>query len=180
MFSDRNVAYAAENIQLHQLDSVEQRALSHFSDGYVILLRRQRSHVRIVSGAPAFLYFSTRCARTNSKSNSASFDRVSKRSKFVAECSYLATEGIDRTFRCKPGCRSFVSDRPGCAGTARPERTHASPGPLVGCACVLGLVIAYAIFRNRTRSRAEKQVTERATKKLYDEEERDRKRSGSV
>jgi hypothetical protein len=41
-------------------------------------------------------------------------------------------------------------------------------------AAVLGLVIAYAIFRNRTRTRAEKRVTEQATKNLYAEEERKR------
>jgi hypothetical protein len=50
----------------------------------------------------------------------------------------------------------------------------------VAGACVLGLVMAYGILRNRTRTRAEKQVTDRATKGLYAEEERDRKRSGSV
>ncbi|MEA2939978.1 MAG: hypothetical protein QOD09_507 [Bradyrhizobium sp.] len=41
-------------------------------------------------------------------------------------------------------------------------------------AAVLGLVIAYAIFRNRTRTRADKRVTEQATKNLYAEEERKR------
>jgi hypothetical protein len=49
-----------------------------------------------------------------------------------------------------------------------------------GGACVLGLVIAYGILRNRTRTRAEKQLTEQGTKDLYAKEERDRKRSGSV
>jgi hypothetical protein len=59
-------------------------------------------------------------------------------------------------------------------------------GPMVplalwwGGACVLGLVLAYAILRNRSRTRAEKQVTDQATKDLYAKEERDRKRSGSV
>jgi hypothetical protein len=38
-------------------------------------------------------------------------------------------------------------------------------------AAVLGLVIAYAIFRNRSRTRADKRVTEQATKNLYAEEE---------
>ena len=46
--------------------------------------------------------------------------------------------------------------------------------------CVLGVVIAYAILRNRTRSRLEKQVSNQATKDLYAREERDRKRTGSV
>jgi hypothetical protein len=50
----------------------------------------------------------------------------------------------------------------------------------VAGACVLGLVIAYGILRNRTRTRAEKQVTEQATKDLYAREERDRKRTDSV
>jgi hypothetical protein len=49
-----------------------------------------------------------------------------------------------------------------------------------GGACVLGLAIAYGIMRNRGRSRADKQMTDQATKNLYAEEERDRKSSGSV
>ena len=59
-------------------------------------------------------------------------------------------------------------------------------GPMVplalwwGGACVLGLVLAYGILRNRSRTRAEKQVTDQATKDFYAREERDRKRSGSV
>jgi hypothetical protein len=43
---------------------------------------------------------------------------------------------------------------------------------------VLGLVLAYGILRNRTRSSAEKQVSEEATKDLYVKENRDRKASG--
>ncbi|KRR21395.1 hypothetical protein CQ14_07025 [Bradyrhizobium lablabi] len=43
---------------------------------------------------------------------------------------------------------------------------------------VLGLVIAYGIMRNRTRSRAEKQITGQATKNLYAKENRDRTASG--
>jgi hypothetical protein len=46
-------------------------------------------------------------------------------------------------------------------------------------AAVLGLVLAYGILRNRSRTRAERQVTEEATKNLYAEEERGRVRSGS-
>jgi hypothetical protein len=46
-------------------------------------------------------------------------------------------------------------------------------------ACVLGLVMAYGIIRNRSRTRADKQLTERATKDLYAEEERDRAQSSS-
>ena len=49
-----------------------------------------------------------------------------------------------------------------------------------GGACVLGLVMVYAILRDRDRTRSEKQVTDQATKDLYAREERDRKRSGSV
>jgi hypothetical protein len=41
-------------------------------------------------------------------------------------------------------------------------------------AAVLGLVIAYGIMRNRTRTRAEKHITEQATKNNYAEENRDR------
>src|SRR3954470_15377959 len=48
-----------------------------------------------------------------------------------------------------------------------------------GGASVLGLVIAYAILRNRSRTRAEKQLTEQATRNLYAEEERDRGGSGT-
>lgn len=51
---DRNVASVVANIQSFQLNSVAQRAVSHFSDRHVILPRKQRSHVRIVSDAPAF------------------------------------------------------------------------------------------------------------------------------
>jgi hypothetical protein len=46
-------------------------------------------------------------------------------------------------------------------------------------ACVLGLVMAYGILRNRKRTRADKQLTEQATKNLYTEEERDRAHSSS-
>jgi hypothetical protein len=46
-------------------------------------------------------------------------------------------------------------------------------------AAVLGLVIVYAIMRNRTRTPADKNLTDRATKDLYAREERDRVRSGS-
>ena len=41
-------------------------------------------------------------------------------------------------------------------------------------AAVLGLVIAYGIMRNRTRTRAEKRITDQATKNNYAEENRDR------
>ena len=51
-------------------------------------------------------------------------------------------------------------------------------------ALVLGLAIAYGILHNRRRSRAEKVLTEQATRNLYAEgareEERDKVRSGSV
>ena len=43
---------------------------------------------------------------------------------------------------------------------------------------VLGLVMAYGILRNRSRTRAQIEITEQATKNLYAEEERDRVRSG--
>ena len=43
---------------------------------------------------------------------------------------------------------------------------------------VLGLVMAYGIMRNRKRTRAEKQITEQATKNQYSTENRDRKASG--
>lgn len=37
---------------------------------------------------------------------------------------------------------------------------------------VLGLVLAYGIMRNRQRTRAERQITEQATKDLYGRESR--------
>ena len=46
-------------------------------------------------------------------------------------------------------------------------------------AAVLGLAMAYGILRNRGRTRAEKQITEQATKNLYAKEERDRAGSGA-
>ncbi|NOJ46031.1 cytochrome c-type biogenesis protein CcmH [Bradyrhizobium sp. WSM 1744] len=39
-------------------------------------------------------------------------------------------------------------------------------------AAVLGLALAYGIMRNRRRTRAEKQITEEATKDLYAREKR--------
>ncbi len=38
--------------------------------------------------------------------------------------------------------------------------------------CILGIVIAYGIMRNRTRTRAEKRLTESATKANYAAEQR--------
>lgn len=38
-------------------------------------------------------------------------------------------------------------------------------------AAVLGLVMTYGILRTRNRTRAEKQITEQATKQVYAEEE---------
>ena len=55
-------------------------------------------------------------------------------------------------------------------------------GPMLPVAIIwagsglLGLVLIYGLVRNRTRSRAEKQVTERATKSLYAEADRDEKK----
>jgi hypothetical protein len=43
---------------------------------------------------------------------------------------------------------------------------------------VLGLVLAYGIIRNRSRTGAERQITEDATKSRYAEQERDRVKSG--
>jgi hypothetical protein len=44
---------------------------------------------------------------------------------------------------------------------------------------LIGLALAYGIMRNRTRTRAEKDLTERATKKLYAEEARE-ERQGKI
>ena len=44
-------------------------------------------------------------------------------------------------------------------------------------AAILGLALAYGIMRNRSRTRAEKQITDQATKNVYAEEERDRVRT---
>ena len=46
---------------------------------------------------------------------------------------------------------------------------------LVG-AIILGLVMAWGILHNRTRTRAERQLTEQATRENYREEERIRSR----
>ena len=43
-------------------------------------------------------------------------------------------------------------------------------------AFLLGAAVVYGIMRNRTRTRAEKDLTERATKDLYAEEAREEKR----
>lgn len=59
-------------------------------------------------------------------------------------------------------------------------------GPMVPVALwwigafLLGLALVYGIMRNRTRTRAEKDLTERATKKLYAEEAQEERKSGSV
>jgi hypothetical protein len=45
-------------------------------------------------------------------------------------------------------------------------------------AVVLGLALAYGIMRNRSRTRAQKQATDEATKTLYAREERDRAKRG--
>ena len=45
-------------------------------------------------------------------------------------------------------------------------------------AFLLGLTMAYGIMRNRTRTRAEKDLTERATKKLYENEAQEERKSG--
>jgi hypothetical protein len=47
-------------------------------------------------------------------------------------------------------------------------------------AFVLGLAVAYGIFRNRRRTRAEKALTEQATKNLYAEGAREERQSGPV
>ena len=55
-------------------------------------------------------------------------------------------------------------------------------GPMVPVALwwigafLLGLALIYGIMRNRSRSRAEKELTERATKDLQAQEARDEKR----
>jgi hypothetical protein len=61
----------------------------------------------------------------------------------------------------------------GVAESAREGFPRASGIRPIGAA-VLGLVIAYGIMRNRTRTRAEKHITDQATKNNYAEENRDR------
>jgi hypothetical protein len=56
--------------------------------------------------------------------------------------------------------------------------SHVPVALLFAGAIVLGLVIAYGITRNRSRTRSEKQITEQATKDLYAREERHRANSG--
>lgn len=42
---------------------------------------------------------------------------------------------------------------------------------VVGGTIVLGLAIAYGFLRNRTRTRAERMATERATHEMYEKED---------
>ena len=57
-------------------------------------------------------------------------------------------------------------------------------GPMVPVALwwigafLLGLAMAYGIMRNRTRTREEKDLTDRATKKLYANEAQEERKSG--
>ncbi|MES2194067.1 MAG: hypothetical protein V4517_06605 [Pseudomonadota bacterium] len=59
-------------------------------------------------------------------------------------------------------------------------------GPMVPVALwwigafLLGLILVYGIMRNRSRTRAEKDLTERATKQRYAEEAREERKSGPV
>jgi hypothetical protein len=46
-------------------------------------------------------------------------------------------------------------------------------------AFILGFALIYGILRNRRRTRAEKELTERATKKLIAEESRDEERASA-
>jgi hypothetical protein len=45
---------------------------------------------------------------------------------------------------------------------------------------ILGLVMAYGIIRTRSRTRAEKQLTERATRQLYADKGREESRGADV
>jgi hypothetical protein len=60
------------------------------------------------------------------------------------------------------------------------QRQPVQNGPMLplafwwGGACVLGLLMVYAILYNRNRTRSDKQVTDQATEDLYAKEERDR------
>ncbi|QHO71301.1 hypothetical protein ACH79_00250 [Bradyrhizobium sp. CCBAU 051011] len=74
---------------------------------------------------------------------------------------------------------AFLPDKLAAQGLPVETGSHVSVALLFAGAIVLGLVIAYGITRNRSRTRSEKQITEQATKDLYVREERDRANSGS-
>ena len=73
----------------------------------------------------------------------------------------------------------FLPDNLAAQGLPVETGSHVSVALLFAGAIVLGLVIAYGITRNRSRTRSEKQITEQATKDLYVREERERAKSGS-
>jgi hypothetical protein len=87
-------------------------------------------------------------------------------------CKALA-DGLSRSAICLPPLLAYALFPADAAAQGEPVAN----GPMLplalwwGGAAVLGLVIAYAIFCNRTRTRADKRVTEQATKNLYAEEE---------
>jgi len=53
--------------------------------------------------------------------------------------------------------------------------SHIPVGIWFAGAAVLGVVLVYGIMRNRTRTRAEKQLSDQATRDLYAKEDRDAK-----
>ncbi|MBT1517283.1 hypothetical protein KIP88_43960 [Bradyrhizobium sp. SRL28] len=72
----------------------------------------------------------------------------------------------------------FFPDNLAAQGQPVDTGSHLPVALLFIGAGVLGLVLAYGIMRNRARTRAEKQVTEQATKDAYSKQNRDRKASG--
>jgi uncharacterized integral membrane protein len=74
---------------------------------------------------------------------------------------------------------SFLPKNLAAQGLPVETGSHVPVALLFAGAVVLGVVIAYGITRNRSRTRSEKQITEQATKDLYVREERDRANSGS-
>jgi uncharacterized integral membrane protein len=73
---------------------------------------------------------------------------------------------------------SFLPKNLAAQGLPVETGSHVPVALLFAGAVVLGLVIAYGITRNRSRTRSEKQITEQATKDLYVREERERANSG--
>ncbi|MBR1189451.1 hypothetical protein [Bradyrhizobium sp. AUGA SZCCT0160] len=71
----------------------------------------------------------------------------------------------------------FLPDKLAAQGVPVETGSHIPVALWFVGAVVLGLAIAYGIMRNRSRTRAEKQITDQATKDNYAEEERDRVRT---
>jgi hypothetical protein len=92
---------------------------------------------------------------------------------------HILQRAMRATFILSPFAVALLTDKAAAQGLPAETGSHLPVALWFVGAGVLGLVLAYGIFRNRSRTHAEKQVTEQAAKNLYTEEERDRIRSGA-